>query len=163
MGAISNSLKICNPNSAADTILCWPLIFLVLKEIISNTTSIDAYNSMHQWFDIMCFQCQPKTTEYVLHKYLIPFMCKILGEIKDTLYYMWEFSLTNTRIIIMIENEQLGVSIITNYIVLKFIGNFLVCDAYVLGMITPKDISFITNDLLQSILSIPLKVPEKTI
>ena len=63
----------------------------------------------------------------------------------------------------MIENERLGVSIITNYIVLKFIGNFLVCDAYVLGMITPKDISFITNDLLQSILSIPLKVPEKTI
>ena len=63
----------------------------------------------------------------------------------------------------MIENERLGVSIITNYIVLKFIGNFLVCDANVLGMITPKDISFITNDLLQSILSIPLKVPEKTI
>ena len=63
----------------------------------------------------------------------------------------------------MMENIQEFVSIITKYILLKSIVDFIVCNAQILGLFPLKSNIFIVNDKLLTRYPIPIKFIENLV
>ena len=64
----------------------------------------------------------------------------------------------NTRIGIIIGKIAIFISIIKSFIAMKYINNFLVCNAQILGILSPKSKILIIDYYLINTLPIPMEV-----
>ena len=78
-------------NSAIKMIMCRLWLLPILKDILKNITSINAYKYRHQCFDIMFFQFQFDIIEYIFHQTWFQFCVSCLIRLR-TLWLLVESS-----------------------------------------------------------------------